>query len=693
MTAILFVSFLGIDSRNVRDFQPYAANVWHLHAVLPLFQTLAYLHSIFSIEHWCWRSCVYHVYASITVYSLTPASMASPRSSSPSLQALNLRPSSLLKTLTILGILIVIFSYSYWNRLVVLPANFIHRKPLPSNDFQFDHPTGQNWTHRIWQTSKNPVAAIDDEERERVRTWSDLNPEYRHEVLTDEMMEDYVKDQFHSSHPDIEKIYFDVKDNIVRSDLIRYLILLADGGVYNDLDVGCEKPIKTWVPPQYQDSAGVVLGVEVDNKFGPDGRTFHDGQDLFQLVNWTIMSKPSQPFMWFLVTRVMHNIRRLAALRKQSMSKLTYTIQEVLDVSGPAALTRAFFDYASNITDSNVTYHNFTKMTQPRLIGEVVILPIQAFGAGHQVQWAGWEPDGSELIHHYFAGSWKTDHDDSVSQPPLVEEEQKQEQDTSKAKAEKQKQAEEEAKKKAEAEKKKQAEEEAKKKAEEEKKKQLGGDGKAEADQDSKNLKDNGKSGGSASPQNSTQGAKEETSHVKGAQTSPETSVTTDTKPPEGKAPGNDSDKTPASDKPGSVQHVEDSTSEKPAENESMMDKIEKAKADKEAKAKAEAEKQKVEKVKEKEAAEAKAKATKEEEAAKKKLAEEEAEAEKKVQEEKKAEEERLSNMTQEEKEEEERKQKWEEVKAAAPKEARPKSAEEKQKASNNLADYDYQPD
>lgn len=338
---------------------------------------------------------------------------------------MNLRPSVLLKSLVVLGIFISVISYLYWSHLVSIPANIIHRDPARSQDFEFDNPTGQNWTRRIWQTSRLPVVAIGDGDREHLKTWSELNPEYRHEVLTDEMMESYVQDTFHNSHPDIEQIYFEVKDYILRSDIIRYLILLADGGVYNDLDVGCEQPIKDWIPPQFKDSAGILLGVEVDNKYGPDGRTFKGGQDLFQLVNWTLMAKPNQPFMWFLVKRVMDNIRALAASRNQPISKTEFSVQDVLEVTGPAALTMAFFDYASDITKSNVTYHNFTKLSIPRLIGEVVILPIHAFGAGHQVKWAGWkESDGTPLVHHYFTGSWKSDHHNNPSQYPSTDEEQ-----------------------------------------------------------------------------------------------------------------------------------------------------------------------------------------------------------------------------------------------------------------------------
>lgn len=253
---------------------------------------------------------------------------------------------------------------------------------------------------------------MSEEDRIHFGTWADMNPDWGQEVLTDEIMEIYVRNHFHETQPQIEELYFDVKDYILRSDLIRYLVLLADGGVYNDLDVGCEKPISTWVPEKFEDTAGILLGVEVDNKYGPDGRTFTNGEDLFELVNWTIMSKSNQPFMWFLVQRVMENIKKLAASKNVAISEMVPAIPDVLVTTGPAALTTAFLDYASDITGTSVTYKNFTKITEPQIVGEVVILPIQAFGAGHQVRWAGFKQDGSQLVHHYFAGSWKGDHHD-----------------------------------------------------------------------------------------------------------------------------------------------------------------------------------------------------------------------------------------------------------------------------------------
>ena len=267
-----------------------------------------------------------------------------------------------------------------------------------------------DWPKTIWQTSKAPVLDLSPEERERYETWQRLNPDYRHEIMTDEKMAQYVRERFGGT--ETEETYFEIRDYILLSDLFRYLVLLQDGGAYNDLDVACEKPIDTWVPQEFRESAGVLLGVEVDNKFGPDGRTYEGGTDLFELVNWTMMAKPHQPFIQLLVQRVLENVRDMAERQKTSIRHMEVdTIQEVLQSTGPAAVTNALFDYATNITQSTVTYKNFTKMPEPKLIGEVVILPIHAFGARHQVEWAGFKEDRNQvLVHHYFSGSWYSDH-------------------------------------------------------------------------------------------------------------------------------------------------------------------------------------------------------------------------------------------------------------------------------------------
>ncbi len=49
-------------------------------------------------------------------------------------------------------------------------------------------------------------------------------------------------------------------------------------------------------------------------------------------------------------------------------------------------------------------------MTEPRLFGDVLILPITSFGAGLPHSNAGNIDDEAALVQHLFAGSWKGDH-------------------------------------------------------------------------------------------------------------------------------------------------------------------------------------------------------------------------------------------------------------------------------------------
>ena len=326
---------------------------------------------------------------------------SSARNIFPSLQ---LRPTSFVKTLSILGIFIVVISYSYWSHLANIKGVFTHLKPTPAQKLA-DH----GWTQNIWQTSKYPAENISSENEKYMRTWTDLNPGYQHKVLTDELIAGYVRDHFHASNPDIEEAFFRAKDFVLQLDLIKYMVLWSEGGAYSDLDVACVQPISQWVPPQFIDKAGIVLGMQIEQKAGIDGST----KESFQLADWTIMSKPNQPFLWFLYQRFAENIKHLAA--EQIVPAPNSRPYNISDVTGRNALTQAFLAYATSVTATKVTANNFTKVTEPILFGEILVLPVQAFASPFQ--------NGKEFVHHYDAGSRKSEPWDKLQ--PSVNEEQK----------------------------------------------------------------------------------------------------------------------------------------------------------------------------------------------------------------------------------------------------------------------------
>ncbi|CCD25113.1 mannosylinositol phosphorylceramide synthase catalytic subunit SUR1 NDAI_0E02960 [Naumovozyma dairenensis CBS 421] len=65
----------------------------------------------------------------------------------------------------------------------------------------------------------------------------DLHPDYEYILWTDEMALDFIKENYHWFLPTFKNYKYPIQ----RADAIRYFILLHYGGVYIDLDDGCER--------------------------------------------------------------------------------------------------------------------------------------------------------------------------------------------------------------------------------------------------------------------------------------------------------------------------------------------------------------------------------------------------------------------------------------------------------------------
>ena len=74
--------------------------------------------------------------------------------------------------------------------------------------------------------------------------------------------------------------------------------------------------------------------------------------------------------------------------------------------------TKAILEGLTTQTGTTVTDKDITKLTQPKLIGDVLILPVSAFGSGQDH--SGSKPLGNEdqLMAHHFRGfqNWKLAH-------------------------------------------------------------------------------------------------------------------------------------------------------------------------------------------------------------------------------------------------------------------------------------------
>jgi len=304
----------------------------------------------------------------------------------------------------------------------------VSRLPLQRNT-PSRSPTSKNLqtslSEKIWQSWK------DNSEDPAERTvgfpqqWRAANPGFRYERITDSNSETYVRDRF---SPDISKLFSEISDPILRVDLLRYLILYADGGVWSDIDTRPAQPVSKWIPEEYANRTNFVVGIEND----------HNGDEIWpsvpytvQLAQYAVLAKPGHVTMARLIERVCNKLReKLDAndgrnsaresdpknqnrgLRaRDSAPQLHLSFDEVMSTTGPLPFTAVLIEYFSEQTGEEYTGNQLTALKEPKLIGDVLVLPLDSFGWMPQLHTVE-ENDPLVKAIHLFIGSWRASHPD-----------------------------------------------------------------------------------------------------------------------------------------------------------------------------------------------------------------------------------------------------------------------------------------
>jgi mannosyltransferase OCH1-like enzyme len=108
-------------------------------------------------------------------------------------------------------------------------------------ELKYQHPLRSTTSlipKKIWQTWKVGPLGFEQRDSDSAKTWPAKNPTYRYEVLTDDNALEYVEWHYgreRINRPDIIELYRELKITIVKADLLRYLVMYAEGGVYADV--------------------------------------------------------------------------------------------------------------------------------------------------------------------------------------------------------------------------------------------------------------------------------------------------------------------------------------------------------------------------------------------------------------------------------------------------------------------------
>lgn len=142
----------------------------------------------------------------------------------------------------------------------------------------------------------------------------------------------YVETHFSPAglnRPDIVETYRALTAKIIKADLIRYLVMYSEGGVYTDIDVEVLKPIDRFIPDRYgQSEINMVIGVEIDQPEFKDHAIL--GKKSMSFCQWTFMCKPRLPVMLRLIENIMVWLDNLSKQKGVPIGELELDFDEVI---------------------------------------------------------------------------------------------------------------------------------------------------------------------------------------------------------------------------------------------------------------------------------------------------------------------------------------------------------------------------
>ncbi|CAN8106087.1 unnamed protein product [Discula destructiva] len=238
-------------------------------------------------------------------------------------------------------------------------------------------------------------------------SWLAHNPDYDYTLVTTQDANEFVRKHF-ARDADILDVHFGLRNHGPRSDLMRYLLMYVEGGVYSDTDVTCLRPIDTWIPAEWRKDVKAVVGIEGDSLGGPviEGMLWD-----VQFGQWTVAAAPRHRLFRKMIESVIQRLGDLCKLKDTTIDKLAMTDMEIMNSTATALWSETIFNElkisTANTDEPLKKFSDLSGMTEPRLYGDILVLPIDYIGSGVPHSNASPEAPEFALVKHHFSGSWR----------------------------------------------------------------------------------------------------------------------------------------------------------------------------------------------------------------------------------------------------------------------------------------------
>ena len=271
-------------------------------------------------------------------------------------------------------------------------------------DYQQYDPAAR-WNRNIIQSWRTPITTDDG----FFASWERHNPDFTHVLYNDTTENERILEISRNALPEINRTYTEMlgKKIVLRSDFFRYVAVWADGGIWADVDTWAQRPFNEWIRyakdpmvrheslASLESKVGVIIGIEC---------ILGEGGEWDSLAQYVFAAKQGHPIMLELIARIIEKGGEIAN-HLDEVEELKN--REVLGMTGPGIFTDVIGEWIKSQWDASFNYHrDWRKMKEPILFGDVLVLPVWAFGSGVGMpNTLGWD-DPRICAGHRFLGSW-----------------------------------------------------------------------------------------------------------------------------------------------------------------------------------------------------------------------------------------------------------------------------------------------
>eukprot|EP01091_Cochliopodium_minus_P010999 TRINITY_DN3043_c0_g1_i1.p1 TRINITY_DN3043_c0_g1~~TRINITY_DN3043_c0_g1_i1.p1 ORF type:complete len:502 (+),score=96.70 TRINITY_DN3043_c0_g1_i1:3-1508(+) len=207
-----------------------------------------------------------------------------------------------------------------------------------------------------------------------IKKWGELNPDFEVKYYNDQDRLEYLKKYF-AHIPKLVNIYLDVPLKVMRADIFRYLVLYNEGGLYSDIDMYPNKPIKEWIKGYEEKKIDLLVAIEygkqeLENYY----KTKHMYRNTPKFVQSIMLTTKQNKIL----ERVVNNLVPLYERVENNICKKNY--YHVLECGGPFYWSDMIFDHMIENVDKNFDIDMVLKKeNETNLIGNVLIVPRNRF--------------------------------------------------------------------------------------------------------------------------------------------------------------------------------------------------------------------------------------------------------------------------------------------------------------------------